>query len=902
QNITVEKDERLIDLLRDRLGLTGTKEGCASGSCGCCTVLVNGRALKSCRILAHELDNAEILTIEGLARDGILHPLQQAFLECGAVQCGFCTPGMILRAYAYLVQKDNEFCKDIKTFMRSNLCRCTGYLQIEEAILCASEMLQKNRPAITQLSGIGESPIRTDGFEKVTGEAKFAADYFLPQMCHAVPVLSNCPHGKLTSINTAKAMAVTGVIRILTSTDVPGANALGRWRSDRPVFVEKEVRYVGDIIALVIAESPKSASKAAKLMEYFIEPVSGVFSPKDALLPDSPLIHETGNLVSSIEIRKTSEILTSQNVQNVSSSMRTVFVEHAVMEPEASVAYFDDDNVLTVIGPSQNVFFDRLEILRILGISPRDSHKVRIIQAHTGGAFGKREDMVAQPLAALACWHVKRPVKIVLSRQDSFLSTTKRHPMEIHIKSTITSDYKPVSMNIDILADTGAYASWAPNIIRKAAVHSSGPYEIPNVSVLARSVHTNSAFSGAMRGFGAVQSILAVETHMDSIARTFGLDPLDLRLKWALKKGSRTCTGQIIRSQGLQAVLEEAASLFHWSGQAKGNLDDGESKKGFGIAGAFYGIGYGNAINDRGRVEVIVKANGEIQVITSAVDYGQGSSTIFKQIACETLGIPWENTTIITGDTQLTCDSGSTVASRQTFVTGNAVKKACEILKSRLIEAVSLHMNCLKSEIVVSAKGWKRGKNQYLKWTDIVNVAIESNCDLYSKSSYINTTEKMDEQTGQGAIYKTYAFSAACAEVAVNPLSGRIEVRRMVSVHDSGTIINPVLAKGQVIGGVVMAAGMVLSENYVVNKGIPASMDFDTYVIPKFGDIPEVDVKFIESVDSYGPYGAKGLGEPAMLAAAPAIVNAITDAIGMTVHAIPVTEKRIRSFFNSNKH
>ncbi len=892
--VSVDPALPLVTLLREHLGLTGTKHGCSSGICGVCTVLMNGQAIKSCRTTAAEADGQDIVTIEGLIQNGDLHPLQAAFLRTGAVQCGFCTPGMILESLSLLQQNPHPDRSAIRQALRKHLCRCTGYIPIEEAVLSVSGSDQSAAPAaISEHTGVGQSPIRTDGVAKVTGAAIYSADFTCPGLCHGAVLWSPIPCGKLHHIHTDDAAQQPGVIRVITHSDIPGLNRIGRWHQDRPLLVEDRIRFIGDAIAMVIAETPEAARAGTEKIRLELEPWGGVYHPDAALQPTTLHIHPGGNIAAEIQIRKAPDIPTPPDENNhwITTAFETPFIEHALLEPEAAAAYWDGD-ILTVYGSSQNVFFDRLEIQRILGIANRDLHRLRIVQATMGGAFGKREDLLVQPLVALAAYLTHQPVKLVLSRAESFRATTKRHPIAIRHSSRMSSTGDIREQAIQLTADTGAYASWAPNILRKAAVHAIGPYEIPDITIQGRSVYTHSAFSGAMRGFGATQSILAAECHIDHLARQLAIDPLTFRMKLGLKSGSRTATGQSLTDiSGLPPLLELAADRFGYTGPANGKKITGSIATGIGIGAAFYGIGYGNAIPDKGQVTITVHPDGKTMLYTSAIDYGQGSSTVFAQLLTETLGVPWHDIEVITGDTQQTPDSGSTVASRQTFVTGAAVIKACREVRDRLIQQ-STRQNG-PAPIRFHGNRWTDQDGNHLEWRVVVQCALPDAQEFTHRTRVINPTEELDPVTGLGAIYRTYAFAATIAAVSVDLKSGIIRVLRVVSAHDSGTIIHPILARSQVIGGVVMGAGMALTEQYRVENGIPLTLDFDTYTIPTCGDVPVIECIFWERPDPDGPYGAKGLGEPAMLTAAPAIVNAVSDATGIPFNAVPLTPEMV---------
>lgn len=889
-SLECNETESVLDILRNHLGLTGTKHGCDSGLCGACTVVMNGRSVRSCQIQATQLNHATIITIEGLGSPSQLHPLQEAFIDTGAVQCGFCTPGMIMEAYSLLKQDHSPNLETIRHTFRNHLCRCTGYLPIENAIQKAARSKSKESNRTADSSGIGHSLHRLDGIEKVTGSALYTDDIHIPNLCFGALLFSPVASGVVKSISIENAKKSPGVIRVITAQDIPGYNGVGRWHADRPLLVEDQIRFAGDALALVIADTESHARLACKSINVEIDQRDPILTPENALSDTALPIHSCGNIASRMQIDKHPVDLGSEiDLRRISTQCVTQHIEHALLEPLCALAYIDDDQVLNVIAPTQNVYFDRLEIQRILGIPPREFNRVRIHQPSIGGAFGKHEDIFIGPLAAVAAFLTGRPCKIRLSRSESFRCSSKRHPMKINHSSLIDTSGIIQRSEIKIIADTGAYSSWAPNILRKAIVHSTGPYEIPSVCVSGTSVFTNAAFSGAMRGFGAAQSLIAAELHMDQIAYDLGIDPLDFRMNHALARDSLTATSQSISdNNGLRDVLSAAAERFNWKGPLQGVKTTDGLRRGVGIAGAFYGIGYGNGISDKSHVKIRIDQDGLVWLYSSAVEYGQGSSTIFVQIVHETLGCPITACRVVPASTSNTPDAGSTVASRQTYVTGNAYHKVAATIRSRLVHAWNQAQDCSISIEHVSSSGWFESNKNEVSWRCITENGFRALGPIEEHYRYINPTDCLDSATGQGNIYRTYAFSAACAEVLFNAQTGRISISRIVSVHDSGRIVNPILARSQVTGGVVMAAGYALCESFRTLHGIPVSTDFNNYSILKFGDVPVIDVLFIETSCESGPFGAKGLGEPAMLATAPALLNAIFDATGKRFTHLPV--------------
>lgn len=864
----------LIHVLRDDFGLTGAKLGCGIGQCGACTVLVNGRPTLSCRTRLSAVLGRHVQTIEGLSAEG-LTAVGQALLETGAVQCGFCTPGVVMSLTVLLERNPLPDRAAIISALDPHLCRCTGYWQMVEAV----ENVVQGKIWHNGNGGLGESPLKTDGEVMVTGSLRFAADMSVSNMLYGAVLWAKYPHALIKRIDTVAAEAVSGVVAVFTAEDVPGQNRYGKAVKDQPVLCDDRVRFMGDKVALVVAESEEVAWQAVKLVEVEYEPLPIVTDPEGALSEGSPLIFESGNLAAERRIARGDVEKAFTEAHHLHEAVfRTPFLEHAPLEPEAALAIFDEEGKLTVIAPTQNVFFDRAELCRILNLK---RHDVRVIQAPTGGAFGKREDMVVQPLAALAAFKLKRPVRIVLSREESFRSTTKRHPMIVHRKMAADKEGRITALQVDVIADTGAYTSWAPNILRKACVHATGPYEIPNIRVIGKSVYTNNAYSGAFRGFGSTQVLYAAERHMDMAARAWGFDPVQLRRINLLKDGGQTATQRLRIDQKVTLNRCLDAVMSAMGSRLESVPESQKIRHGRGCSTIFYGIGYGGGIPDVSGARVVLKADGRFELRVGAVDYGQGSSTIFRQIAAQALGTDFDNVDLIAADSEWTPDSGSTVASRQTLVTGRAVQEVCEKFRRSLVESCAeLGLKYVPQDLDALRRLYEQMK------------ADDRSLEAFHRHSV--KTEKLDEETGQGIAYATYAWGAQAAEVEVNIETGKVKVLKLAAAHDVGKIINLEALRGQVFGAVAMGIGMALSEEYKVVKGVPQTLNFDTYRILRASDMPEITVEFIESPDSLGPYGARGIGEPALVGTAPAVVNAICDALGIETTDLPITTEVIK--------
>lgn len=553
---TVDPGLTLLRFLRENLRLTGTKEGCGQGECGACTVLVNNQAVNSCLIPVVAVDGCEVVTIEGLARNGELDPLQQAFIDEGAIQCGFCTPGAIMSAKALLLSNPKPTEEEIREALSGNLCRCTGYQKIIRAVKVASGQIPPVEVSpSSSYSIIGQKVRRRDAVEKAMGKAVYADDISLPGMLYGKALRSDYAHALLKGIDYSRAQKVPGVVAILTARDIPGINRYGLVYLDQPVLADDKVRCVGDAVALVIAESEKAAEEALELIKVDYEELPGVFSAEEALRPGAPLVHEKGNLVQHTKVRKGDvEKGFSQSDVIVEKTFRTQAVKHIYLEPECSVAAIDHQGNLTVWTSTQYVFRDRRQIAPVLGLPV---NKVRVVQMTTGGGFGGKDDITTEILAGLAALKTGRPVKVRFTREESMRgAATKRHPMTIKARLGASREGKLLALEGEIYADTGAYVSLGVYVVKKAGLHLSGPYYIPNIKVDTYTVYTNNPPSGAMRGFGVVQAAFVHESLMDLLAEKLGMDPWEIRYKNALEPGLSTGTGHVLKhGVGIKATL-----------------------------------------------------------------------------------------------------------------------------------------------------------------------------------------------------------------------------------------------------------------------------------------------------------------------------------------------------------
>ncbi|MBP1707046.1 MAG: Xanthine dehydrogenase [Chloroflexi bacterium] len=551
----VDSSLSLLRFLRESLYLTGAKEGCGQGECGACTVLINNKPINSCMIPVISIAGCEITTIEGLEKEGKLDPVQDAFISEGGIQCGFCTPGAILAAKALLSENPKPAEEEIKEALGGNLCRCTGYTKIIKAVQVAAGQKPPTRTDLSSESRIvGQRLRRRDGFEKATGRAKYVDDITLPGMLSGKVLQSSRPHARIMGIDVCAAEKQPGVRRILTAQDIPGLNLFGTFLADTPVLAQQKVRSYGDAVALVIATNDEAAEKAVQLINVDYDDLPGVFSAEEGLRPGAALVHEKGNLLQHFKLRKGDIQQGFQQCQAVvENTFRTNLIEHAYLETECSVAMLDSQGLMTVWTTTQDVFGVRRQIASVLGLS---QNQVRVIQMTTGGGFGGKIDVGTEILSALAAMKTGSPVKVRYSREESMRASPKRHPVVIKARLGASKDGLLQALEGEVLADTGAYASLGPATIRKCGISLSGPYYIPNIKVDTFTVYTNNPTSGAMRGFGMLQSAFAYESLMDMLAEALGKDPWEFRYQNALKPGASISTGQVLQeSVGIKATL-----------------------------------------------------------------------------------------------------------------------------------------------------------------------------------------------------------------------------------------------------------------------------------------------------------------------------------------------------------
>ena len=880
---------RTSDVLREELGLTGTKVGCDAGDCGACTILIDGEQRFACLTAAGQLEGCDVHTVEGLAKDGKLSPLQQAFHRYGAAQCGICTPGMLMAAQSLLNVKPNPSREEVEDALGGVLCRCTGYSKIVAAVLEASGTETQELPADAD-SGFGSRTRKVDGEPKLLGTEIYGADKAPDDSLWMRVVRS--PHPRATFVLPSPEKLVEenpGLMRILTWQDVPGNNGFGIYPhiKDQPVLAKDQVRYRGEAVAALIGD--RKSIEAITEDDLGIEwiPQDAIESYESALEGKiSPVqeIHEDNLLARGFLKKGNAESVYEQSLIKAQGTWETSYVEHAYIEPEAGYAVKRGQR-LELFVSTQTPYMDRDEVAQVLGIGP---DQVRIIPSAVGGGFGGKLDCSVQPLLAVAAWILEKPIRCTFTRPESLASSTKRHPAKMKASASCDKDGTLTSLSFEGDFNTGAYASWGPTVADRVPIHCSGPYFVPNILAKTRALLTNGPPSGAFRGFGVPQSAIAHEALMDSLAEQTGIDQLEFRLKNALRKGQRTGSGQLLENSVGQAECLEALQT-RWQGWRKASEEFNNNseiiKRGVGIGCCWYGCG-NTSMSNPSTMRVGINSEGTITLYNGAMDIGQGANTIMIQICAEALGLPASSFQFIMGDTDLTADAGKTSASRQAFVSGRASQLAGEHLRAQII-----HLAEAEEDANLRLDGstlWVQDKNgeHSILLSDLLP---RTNGDvLVGEGTFDPPTTKLDEN-GQGSPYATYGFGAHIAEVEVDLKLGTTRVLRLAAAHDVGKTVNPTQVEGQIQGGVAQGLGMALMEEYV--QGVTENLH--DYLIPTVGDMPDIEILLIEDPEPLGPFGAKGIGEHALIPTAPAILGGIRQATGVSIHRIPATPDRV---------
>ncbi len=888
-NVRTAPARRLTDILRNDLQLTGTKVGCDAGDCGACTILLDGKQVCACLVPVAQANGNEILTVEGLNKDGNLNALQASFHRHGAAQCGICTPGMLMAATELLKKNSQPSEQQINDALGGVLCRCTGYRKIIEAILHISDTHSANinNPAVGE--AVGARVAKLDGKQKVNGSELYGADPAPKDALWLRAIRSPYWSATFSFGDLAPLKAkYTGLVDILTASDVPGLNGFGIYPDvkDQPVFADGVVRYRGEAMMALVGnletiEAVRDDEIPIKWKEK--NPLQGFKSP---LAIDAPQIHRDrpGNILAHGEVIKGNTKLGFRESDIIcQESFETGFVEHAYIEPEAGWAQRVEDRIEVTVS-TQSPYMDRDEVAIILGIPPED---VRIIPTACGGGFGGKLDQTIQPLVAIAAWKLKQPVRCIFNRPESMAATTKRHPSKITARYGCNKEGKLQAFEFNGDFNTGAYISWGLTVKDRVPIHASGPYFVPNIETKSRAFFSNETPAGAFRGFGVPQAAIAHDALMDMMAEKTGIDPLEIRYINAIRKGQETATGQILESAGLDQCLEALRNDWKsWRTEAENhNTQSPIVRRGVGIGCMWYGCG-NTSIPNPSIMHISIKSDGTVTLFSGAQDIGQGTNTTMMQAAADGLGISLNQLNLVAGDTDLTADAGKSSASRQAYVSGNAAKLAGEDLRSQILRMANVGDNATiefgNGKIFVREKGATHE-------IDLSSLQLNPQGEVFrGEGQFDPPTEPLD-QHGQGSPYGTYGFAAQIADVAVDTQLGTVKVLRIAAAHDVGQSLNPQQVEGQIHGGVAQGLGLALMEEFIPGK----TENLHDYLMPTFGDIPNIKTFIIEDPEPTGPWGAKGIGEPALCATAPAIFGGIYQATGVRVKKAPCTPDRL---------
>jgi len=902
----------LTRFLRTQLGLTGTKQSCDNeGTCGSCTVVIDGKSKRSCLIKVSEMEGAHVTTIESLQEmeDGIPHPLLQTVIQDGIFQCGYCAPGALMAAKSLLDSNSNPGIDEISRVLSPVVCRCAGLNRMDLSVARAGAILRGEAKSTWTAEDTANEHMLLD---KLTGKTKYTDDLSFPGMLYGVTKRSPLPHAKVKKVDISKAEKMPGVVKVLTAKDVPGVNRFGLLTRDTPIFCDEIVRYTGDCLALIVAETPDQAEAAMQQVEVELEPLPVISSPKGALQPDAPVLHEylreqnpeTPNILAHHSIRKGDVEKGFDEADLVlEGDYKTQFIDHAYMELECSIGVREPDGALTVYCGSQGPTFDRAQVAEATNL-PEES--VRIAHMLVGGGFGGKEDVSGQVLAGVAAYVLGKPVKVLFTRAESLRVHHKRHSETMHYKLGATKDGRVVASEVKIFGDTGAYASTGEAVLFRSSTFCCGPYVIPNVKVDTYAVHTNNPTCGAFRGFGGTQVAFSGEVHLQKLIDALGMDPFEFRLKNAIGLGKATITGHVL-DENVGAGYEECLIAVRDALAKEERPQLGPNEKlGIGVAGAYKNVGLGSGIPDGAGASVTLQQDGTFLVRHGAADLGQGSNEAMSIIVARTLGVPGKSIRMHTGDTKLDPIGGMTTASRATFVTGNATIQAAGNLREQMWKAVASEFSLQEGDLEIRDGAFTDRKTGKVLVT-LSQLASGSEQFVGSANYDAPVTNRVPPQsdcfptqeTSDHRLHFAYCYGVQAAMVAVNTETGAVRVLKVIAAHDVGNPLSRRNCIGQIEGATVQGLGYALSEGYYMENGLPKTTKFSDLGLLRQKELPEIKAILVENPHPFGPYGAKGMGELAISPTAPAVVNAIHNAVGVWIDELPVTREKILSALKS---
>lgn len=868
----------LLQYLRNTACLKGTKEACGTGHCGACSVILNGELRRACVTRMRTLAGKEVETIEHVAENGELSVIQRSFLDAGAVQCGFCTPGMIMAAKVLLHKNPNPTDADIYEGLKHNYCRCTGYVKIIQAVKLAAARL-RGEPVSPQdvrthetsriITGKGQvvPPIRgsavgksvwdVDGPAKVTGALKFCADYGAEdlgaeQMLHGAFVWAPAPRARINRVDYRAVEAAPGVVRVITWKDVPGLNRFGNWTPEQPVFCQAEVNFLGDFLALVVADTEVHARAAVQLAKIDYTELPGLYSIAEGHKAQSYIVRtgrEAGDVEAAMEEPRVVKVQVSKEIEPQ---------DHVCMEPMSAIGFGEGEKV-TLYVCTQAPFEVRRMLAKVLD---KEEDQIRVVATPMGGGFGKKCDSTIEAPAAVAGYVCRKPVKITLTRKEDLMVTTKRHGYHTDYEIGCTPKGKLRYLQCRMFSDGGPYECESYGTLMTGALMSGGPYTIPHVDVKAFCIRDNNPLGGAFRGYGINQAAISIETALDMMAEKLAMDPFELRRRNAVRPGSYSVGGELLESSmGLLDTIDACEErLKDVLPEYERQYPKGTKVLGWGMASAFKNVGVGKGIfTDDGACKLTLQADGRLQMYVSGTDMGQGFRTAMVQIAAETLEMDLDRIDIVIGDTAATTPTGESVAERQTLCGGRAVHNACLKLREEL-----------------KKRPWKPGETRCAE-----DYFVTPPCFP------IGDFEAAEKLGAKYRNFPAYAYATQAAIVEVDKATGQVKVLKVIAAHDVGRAINPQIIEGQLEGSCHQGQGYALSEGHPAVKGYLTKTTYRELGVPRAEDTPRYDLTVIEDPEPLGPYGAKGISEIATVPITPAILNAISRAIGVRINKVP---------------
>ena len=841
--VSTSKKQSLLRFLRDEMHLTSVKDGCSQGACGACTVLIDGETCKACVLQTDRLEGRSIITVDGLSK-WESEVYTYAYGEAGAVQCGFCIPGMVMCTKGLLDRNPDPTEEEIKYALRNNYCRCTGYVKIIAAVKLAAKIMRAGKIPAAGADDwlLGSRVHRLDVEEKVLGYGKYPDDYYLDGMCYGTALRSKYPRARVLSIDTTAAKALPGVIDVFTAADIPGENKIGHLKHDQYTMIPVGglTHYLGDAIALVAAEDMETAEKAKKLIKVEYEVLPAVHNIQEAAAEGAPLVfdEETTNVQAYKHVsRGNAEEAISKAAHVISHHFETPWTEHAFLEPECAVAYIDDDGDVMIISTDQSAYCTFHESSLMLG-----TDKVKCQNALVGGGFGGKEDMTVQHLAALITYLTRRPVKVRLTRAESLLIHPKRHHFEMDFTMGCDEEGHIMGVKAKVASDTGAFASLGGPVLERACTHAAGPYAYENFEIEGRAYYTNNPPAGAFRGFGVTQTCFATETLLNMMADEIGITPWEIRYRNAIRPGGVLPNGQIVdESTGLVETLEAVKEEYE-AALAAG--------KPVGIACAMKNAGVGVGIPDWGRVKLIVEEDAKLHIYSGASCIGQGLGTVLVQMTVTNTDLTRDDIVYERSNTWIAPDSGTTSGSRQTMITGEACRRACE----KLMEA--------------------KGSDKSLK--DLIGQ------EFYG--DYLAKTDPLGADVPNPVSHVAYGYATQVC--ILNEKTGKID--RMIAAHDVGKAVNPLSCEGQIEGGVVMSIGYAVREKYPIDENCKPVEKYGSIGLFRAHEIPKIDAIVIDKPGLNVACGAIGIGEITSIPTAPAITDAYYRYDGSRRYVLPI--------------